>query len=157
MNSEQRKICVSRRQRGAAAVEFAVLSILFLTMIFAIVEFGRVLFVFNAATEATRWAARTAVVCDLSTTPSTAIVARMQAIFPGLTAANVNVLYQPTGCDANTCTRVEVRVADITLTPMTPLLAFAITLPDFATTLPRESLTSDLGAGGVNPDCSAGA
>jgi Flp pilus assembly protein TadG len=50
------------RQRGAAAVEFALVASLLFTLLFGIMEMGRVLFYWNTATEAPDWA-RLAVVC----------------------------------------------------------------------------------------------
>ncbi len=46
------------RQRGAAVVETAVTASLFLLLLFALVEFGRYMLTWNAASEATRLAAR---------------------------------------------------------------------------------------------------
>ena len=50
------------RQRGAAAVEFAIVCLLFFTILFAILEFGRMMYVYNTMQEVTRRAARAAVV-----------------------------------------------------------------------------------------------
>lgn len=50
------------RQRGAAAVEFALISLLFFTVLFGILEFGRMIFVYNTLQEVTRRGAREAVV-----------------------------------------------------------------------------------------------
>ena len=55
----QRKL---RRQCGVAAVEFAIIAMLLFTLLFGIVEFGRLLYVFNSVQEVTRRAAREAVV-----------------------------------------------------------------------------------------------
>jgi len=52
------------RQRGAAAVEFALVCMVFLTLLIGIMEMGRLLFYWNAAAEATRWGPRRAVGCD---------------------------------------------------------------------------------------------
>lgn len=51
------------KQKGAETVEFAMIALLFFAMLFAIIEFSRALFVWNALTEATRRGARMAVVC----------------------------------------------------------------------------------------------
>lgn len=51
-----------RRQVGAAAVEFALVALFFFTLLFGIMEFGRLLFLHNAVQEVTRYAAREAVV-----------------------------------------------------------------------------------------------
>lgn len=49
-------------QRGAAAVEFALIVSFFLFLLLGIVEFGRFLYLFNSVQEVTRCAARQAVV-----------------------------------------------------------------------------------------------
>ena len=53
------------KQKGAEIVEFAMIALLFFAMLFAVIEFSRALFVWNALTEATRRAARMAVVCPV--------------------------------------------------------------------------------------------
>jgi hypothetical protein len=50
------------RQRGAAAVEFALIAVAFLTLLFGIIEFGRLFFNINSVQEITRRAAREQVV-----------------------------------------------------------------------------------------------
>lgn len=50
------------RQRGAAAVEFAIVCLLLFTILFAILEFGRMMYVYNTMQEVTRRGAREAVV-----------------------------------------------------------------------------------------------
>lgn len=49
-------------QRGAAAVEFALIAIAFFTIFFSIIEFGRFFYLYNTVQEVTRCAARHAVV-----------------------------------------------------------------------------------------------
>lgn len=51
-----------RQQRGAAAVEFAIVAMLLFVLLFAILEFGRLFYVLNSVQEVTRRAAREAVV-----------------------------------------------------------------------------------------------
>lgn len=62
MASEIRQSFSGNRQRGATAVEFAIVAMLFFTIVFGIMEFGRVLYVWNTVQEVTRRAAREAVV-----------------------------------------------------------------------------------------------
>lgn len=45
-------------EKGTTVAEFAVVALLFFTMIFAIIEFGRLLYTHNALTDATRAGAR---------------------------------------------------------------------------------------------------
>ena len=51
-------------ERGASIVEFAIVGTLFFTMLFGIIEFGRLLWIHNELTRATRRAARYAVTHD---------------------------------------------------------------------------------------------
>ncbi len=145
-------------QRGAAAVEFAIVAMLFLTILVGIMEFGRWLFTLNSVAEATRLGARVAVVCDLN---DTAIKARMRTIAPNLTDAMIGVNYQPAGCTvggATPCNRVRVGVgsgvgaSDYQINLLFPF-SFTVTIPSFTTTLPAESLESVNGTGESNPVC----
>ena len=108
-----------KRQLGAAIVEFAIVAVVFLTLLLGIMDFGRMLFTWNAAAEATRWGARVAVVCDKLT--PTQIRAKMKRILPQLTDANIVInWYSPEGtvnnaCDRSNCRGVEVRLAGFQL------------------------------------------
>jgi hypothetical protein len=51
-------------QRGVAAVEFALVSLLFFVIVFAIIEFVRIMYMYNALADATRVAARAAANID---------------------------------------------------------------------------------------------
>ena len=129
-------------QRGVAAVEFALLAPLFFAFLFGIIEMARVLYLMNAATEATRLGARVAVVCDMN---DTAIVSRMQEMLPGLAATgDVSVTYRPEGCIQANCQTVRVSIIpdSYQINTFIPFLPFAVDLPTFHTTLPRESLSS---------------
>jgi len=53
---------VRARQRGASAVEFGIIAMLFFTLFFGIIEFGRFFYLYNTVQEVTRCAARQAVV-----------------------------------------------------------------------------------------------
>ena len=55
-----------QRQRGVAAVEFALLAGLFFTVLFGIIEIARYSFLLNTLQEVTRHAARDAAVADFS-------------------------------------------------------------------------------------------
>jgi hypothetical protein len=52
------------RQTGVASVEFALIAVLFLTLVFGILELARVMFVFNTLEEVTRRVARDAANVD---------------------------------------------------------------------------------------------
>lgn len=125
----------TRQPRGAATVEFALVLGPFLLLLLGAIEMGRVLFTYNAAVEATRRGARTAVV---SVQNSAAIRTDMRTILPDLTDANVVVSYLPAGCLVN-CAYVAVSLQNYSVTPLVWPLG-TIALPAFTTTLPVESL-----------------
>jgi hypothetical protein len=132
-------------QRGAAAIEFAIVSAVFFMLLLGAIEMGRLLWTWNAATEATRLGARMAVVCDVNE-PN--IITRMQQRLPYLQPANVTVAYLPSGCTDANCQTVRVTLAGYTHQPIIPFIALSIPIPSFQTTLPREFMQS---AG--NPVC----
>lgn len=144
----------ARRQIGAAAVEFALVSLVFFTILIGIMEMGRLLFYWNAAAEATRWGARLAVVCDFN---DSVIQQKMKVMLPLLKSSDISVTYEPATCasDAATarasCESVTVGInPTVVVNTFIPLLATSLTLPPFSTTLPRESMDS---VAGVNPVC----
>lgn len=134
-----------RKQRGAAAVEFALITVGFLTVFFGIIEFGRVLFMMNTTVEATRLGARIAVVCDKD---SSAIVTKMTGVAGFLSPSHIQVSYEPAGCDVNSCHYATVSVSGLTISTLVPLIPFDFEMPAFSTTLPRESMSS-----ASNPIC----
>ncbi|WP_248279748.1 TadE/TadG family type IV pilus assembly protein [Aromatoleum bremense] len=135
-----------KRQRGVAAVEFALVAGVFFSLLIGIMEMGRVLFYWNTSVEATRLGARTAVVCDID---DGVIKAKMNAFFPVIPIGAINVSYTPPGCTADTCSEATVSVSGITVNTVIPYIPLTLTMPGFATTLTRESMSS---AG--NPVCS---
>jgi Flp pilus assembly protein TadG len=89
-------------QRGAAAVELALIAIPFFLLLFGAIEFARLLYLWNTVQEVTRNAARQAVVTDFSNAAAVAAI-RRSAVFrltdgslpgaPELTNAHVNIRY----------------------------------------------------------------
>jgi Flp pilus assembly protein TadG len=138
------------RQRGVAAVEFALIASLLFTLLIGIMEFSRITFYWNAATEATRLGARLAVVCDMN---AATIKARMTALFPVLSEETITIEYWPDACLITTCEQVRVSIdAPDELTTYIPGFDMNAVLPPFVTTLPRESMRSAFG-GIENPVC----
>ncbi|MFM8246963.1 MAG: TadE/TadG family type IV pilus assembly protein [Burkholderiaceae bacterium] len=135
------------RQQGAALVEFAlVASMGFVVLLLAVFELGRLLFIFNTASEATRLGARLAVVCDAN---ATLITQRMSVLLPQLNAATVDIQYEPSGCAADpvsaraSCQSVTVAVKPgTTVNTFIPLPNFSADIPAFTTTLTREAMDS---------------
>jgi Flp pilus assembly protein TadG len=85
-------------QRGAATVEFAILAIVFFMVLLGIMEFGRLMYVWNTTQEVTRRAAREAVVRDF--TSQTGAIKR-ESIFQGGTSGTVNL---PAGVEITNAT-----------------------------------------------------
>lgn len=138
------------RQHGVAAVEFALIAMLLFTLLIGIMEFSRITYYWNAATEATRLGARLAVVCDMD---DATIKSRMAALFPVLSAEKIAIEYAPGGCAVDTCQQVRVTInAPEKLATFIPGFDMNARLPPFVTTLPRESMRSTFG-GMENPVC----
>lgn len=133
-----------KKARGATTVEFALGLIIFLTFLLGITDFSRMLFTWNAATEATRAGARFAVVCD-DTTQSAAVLTRMQQLLPQITS--INVAWSPNACTTATCQGVTVTITGLNYQWISPIAGLAtmapIAMPTFSTFLPRERMRQD--------------
>ncbi len=130
--------------RGVAAVEMALVMVLFTMLLFGVMEMGRLLWVWNAATETTRFGARMAVVCDIGDAD---IKTRMTQRMPDLTAAQITIDYLNPPAAVNSCTSanckaVSVRLSNYTHTTIIPFLPLTLTLPPFSTTLRKEFMES---------------
>jgi Flp pilus assembly pilin Flp len=144
---------MSRLQRGATTVEFAIIGIVVMVVMLGIIEFGRALFVINALTESTRRGARMAAVCPVND-PKPASVAVYDdgsgnsSFVSGLTPANVLIEYLDTagGAIADPAGNfldirfVRARIVGFTHTLLIPTMLTTIPMSGFSTTLPRESL-----------------
>ena len=86
------KVCrlCRKNRRGAAVVEFAFVAPLFITLVFGMIEFGRVVMVQQLLTNATREGARVGVLTDAS---DTEVKSRVVTYLAGsqITIANSNV------------------------------------------------------------------
>lgn len=131
-------------QRGATAVEFALVLILFLTFTLGIIDFARMLFTWSAANEAARAGTRYAVVCS---TPldDDLVLAKMQALLPQIT--DINLAWNPPGCSPATCEGVELTIVDLDYQWISPVAGLAsmapIAMPSFSTYLTREMMGQD--------------
>lgn len=140
------------KQKGAETVEFAMIALLFFAILFAIIEFSRALFVWNALTEATRRGARMAAICPVgSGIPAQVAIFDVIAgslgtspIIHGLTPAMVTVSYR-NAAGAVTADPTLIKFAQVSITGYThtliiPLWGSSFPAPEFKTTLPTESL-----------------
>ena len=147
-------------QRGQTLVEFALVVLIFLMVLFGILEFSRALWTYNTIVQATRAGARFAVVELPSVTNQTVknyVVYHNSAgtgnpVLPGLDTSNVTVTY--TRIDPNTgnpiaattlqdkynSAYVQVGITGYTFNFLVPILGTSITLPAFNTTLQLEGL-----------------
>jgi len=129
-----------RRQRGAAATEFALVSIFFLALVIGVIEFARLMFIYSTAVEATRRGARMAVVC--STSDADKVKAYMKDMLALLEPGNISITYPSPGCSASDCDPVTVTITNLTVNLAIPLVPLSFPVPDFSTSLPAESLNS---------------
>ncbi|MEY4883729.1 MAG: hypothetical protein RIS34_1583 [Pseudomonadota bacterium] len=146
------------RQSGSTAVEFALVLIIFLTFFLGILDFARMLWTWNAASEATRWGARISVVCDKATASEAFVLSKMQKFLPQLTAANLVVEWYDAAdtisatCNATNCSGVSVRITGLNYQWLSPI-GFsnhaAIPMPGFSTYLPREIMGQDANSSAV--------
>ncbi|HWJ93224.1 MAG TPA: TadE family protein [Telluria sp.] len=137
---------MNQRQHGATIVEFALVLLLFLMFTLGLMDFARLLFVWNAATEATRHGARYAVVCSDPAGSEGKLLEKMREMLPEITAHTV--AWNPAGCTAATCEGVTVAVTDFNfkwLAPIPDRVSPTLVVPGarFSTYLPREILRQD--------------
>jgi Flp pilus assembly protein TadG len=147
-------------ERGQTLVEFALVVMIFLVVLFGILEFSRALWTYNTIVQATRAGARFAVVEIPSVTNNAVknyVVYHNSAgtgapVVPGLSTSSVTVTY--TRIDPNTGNPVEattlqdkynsayvqVGITGYTFNFIVPILGSGITLPAFTTTLQLEGL-----------------
>lgn len=135
----------STDQRGAALVEFAVCATLLLTVTFAVIEFGYLLWMHNALADAARRGARYAV--THATTDSNAV--KNVAVYGDpagggpplvndLATSQVQVNYSSDfGLGAG---RVSVSIVNYQFRFVVPLVGTTITMPAYKTTLTGENV-----------------
>ena len=144
-------------EKGSTLVEFAIGASVFLLVMFAIIEFGRALWVHNALADAARRAARYAInqpassPAGVATTgtnvgPSIAAIRNVgvygnpagtgAAMVNNLTPANLNVQYSNFGVGQGS---VSVTVTSYTHQFVVPIIGTTITMPDYKTTLTGEN------------------
>lgn len=143
-----------KNQFGATIIEFALVLILFLTVMLGIVDFARMLWTWNAASEATRWGARVSVVCERD---ATAVLNRMQFFVPQLQSSNVQIDWYKwdnpsstyvvsTTCNHTDCAGVNVKIKNLDYQWMGPVaygFQAVFGMPGFSTFLPREIMGQD--------------
>lgn len=131
-------------ERGTTLVEFAIGVTVFLTSMFAVVEFGRALWTHNALADAARRGARYATLhsaADIEQVKNVVVygdpAGGSQPLVPNLSTANVSVNYSNFALNTGT---VTVSVTDYQFQFVLPLVATGITMPNNSTTLTGESV-----------------
>lgn len=130
------------RQRGLTTVEFAIVGVVFMVVLFGVLELSRLMFDLAVLREGARRAARLAAVCPIGS-PNIQATATFGDL-PGFGPGNVLVLYLngagfPT-FGYNNISYVQVRIVGYAIPLAIPLVNPVVRSPAFATTLPRESL-----------------
>ncbi|PKG73781.1 pilus assembly protein TadE [Shewanella sp. GutCb] len=136
-----------RRIRGIYAIEFSIVASIFFILLFSAIEVGRLLYTYNVLHEATRRAARIAVVCLI--TDDTRILGLFNGalLVPNLGIDNLEIRYLDIdGTDSIDFTYgsdiklVRAEIKNYQHQFIVPGLSITLNSPTFASTLPRESL-----------------
>ncbi|MBD9613821.1 pilus assembly protein [Pseudomonas sp. PDM02] len=160
-----------KHMRGIYTVEFAFVGLLVFTLLFGVLEMGRLYFTVNALDEAARRGARLAAVCNISDP-----VVLRRAIFNAATDAGTSQLISNlatsnltlTYLDANgalvanpadlvsangfrAIRYVQLSLQNFVFNLFIPGFGVPITLPAFRATLPRESLGRHSDSGEITP------
>ena len=130
-------------ERGSTLVEFAIALLVFLTAMFAVMEFGRALWVHNALTDAARRGARYAALhssADMAAVKNVVVygdpAGGTQSVVPNLTTANVTVTYTDFALNKGTA---SVSVTGYQFQFVIPIIGTTITMPNYTTTLTGEN------------------
>ncbi len=131
------------KQRGATLVEFSIAVTVFLLTMFAVLEFGRVLWTHNALMDAARKGARYAVLhkADQIDSVKNVVVYDNPAggttpLLENLSTTNVQVVYNNFTLDGGT---VQVTITDYKFHFVIPIIGTEIQMPNYTTTLTGES------------------
>lgn len=141
-----------KRQSGSTVVEFALVLVILLLLVFGLLELGRALFKWNSAVEATRIGARTAAIVAVN--DDAAVIAAMNVVMQDeVNASTVVIDYSIDGatfgrgnCVRGTCRFVRVRMTYeyrpvlVFFQPAISLLPETMAMPTFTTTYPVEAL-----------------
>lgn len=129
-------------ERGSTLVEFSIGVTVFATVMFAVLEFGRLLWVHNALTDAARRGARYAVLHSQSDSAAVKniVVYGNEAgtgnpMLQNLSPDKVNVDYNNFGLNDGT---VTVSIDEYQFQFVLPLLPTSVTMPSYSTTLTGE-------------------
>ena len=129
------------RQQGMTIIEFSIAASVFFLMLFAVMEFSRLMYTFHLIQEATRSAARVAIISAEGNTR--APLKEAQRFLPKLCAKQLDIQHNKIeGEDSITSTNVvTVTIKNYKIDLAIPSLnGISITAPNFSTTQIAESL-----------------
>ena len=141
-------MATKRSQQGTTTVEFAVVGIVFFTVLFGLIDLSRIFFELAALDESTRRGARVAAVCPVND-PYVAQTALFAGLVPNLTSGNISVQYldangavvgAPAGAGYGAIRYVLVAIQNFQVQTFIPGLTAVIPMPAFETTILSESL-----------------
>jgi Flp pilus assembly protein TadG len=129
-------------QRGSTLVEFSIGVTVFATVMFAVLEFGRALWVHNALSDAARRGARYAAMHSIGDTSQVKNIVVYgnsagsgDVMLQNLSTANVDVTYNNFGMNAGT---VTVKITGYQLQLVIPFVGTRLTMPNYSTTITAE-------------------
>lgn len=129
---------------GATTVEFALVLLVFLMFLLGVTDMARMLYTWNAATEATRLGARYAVVCA-DTGSQAQVLDKMRMMVPEIGA--ISLTWSPDGCTIANCEGATVAITNLNFRWISPIVGAVLPLqdlPTFSTYLPREMMRQDI-------------
>ena len=146
-----------RNQRGAALVEFAIGATVFLTAMFAVLEFGRALWTHNALADAARRGARYAAI----NAPNEAAVRNVvvygdaaggtKPLIPDLDVEKVHVDYSTNPPFSLAMGTTTVRIEEYEFKFILPFFGTSIQMPNYRTTLSAENAGAPIPGGAPGP------
>jgi hypothetical protein len=160
-----------KHMRGVYVVEFAVVGLLMFTLLFGVVEMGRLYFTVNALDEAVRRGTRLAAVCNISDPVvlrraifNAADDAGNSQLIGNLATSHLTLSYldangaqvanpsDTSGVNGFRAIRyVRLSLQNFVFNLFIPGFGVPITLPTFRATLPRESLGRHSDSGEITP------
>jgi Flp pilus assembly protein TadG len=132
-----------KHQQGIYAVEFSIVAGVFFLLLFSAIEVGRLLYTYSVLQEASRRAARLAIVCQTSTNIDNIALFNGINLVPNLGPSNLAIYYLKADGSTATGSDIELVRAEIQNyqhTFLVPGLTRTLNSPIFSTTFSRESL-----------------
>ncbi|HJU91591.1 MAG TPA: TadE family protein [Pyrinomonadaceae bacterium] len=131
-------------EQGATLVEFSIAALVFLTVMFGVIEFGRALWVHNALADAARRGARYAALHspdDIEQVRNVVVYGDEDGgdtpMIPNLSTDDVSVNYTNFAVNGGT---VTVSIDEYEFQFVVPIIGTTITMPSYSTTLPGECI-----------------